>query len=79
MEESKIKLCKDIAELYKKDLNLVLKNTDKPLLTAPFHLTTEELLYLYFQLKKNYDLPNIGGQAIEGAFESIDRIYSILI
>ena len=44
MDELKIYLCNDIASLFKKDINLVLENTDKSLFCDPFYLTTEEIL-----------------------------------
>jgi len=78
MDELKINLCDDIANLFKKDRNLVLKNTDKSLFCHPFYLTTEEVLYLYFHIKKNYDLEILEDKIIGGSFQSIDRIYSLL-
>jgi hypothetical protein len=78
MDELKIYLCNDIASLFKKDINLVLENTDKSLFCDPFYLTTEEILYLYFQMKKNYNLEILEDKIIEGSFQSIDGIYSLL-
>ncbi|WP_353093574.1 hypothetical protein [Tissierella praeacuta] len=78
MDGLKIKLCDDIARIYKKDINLVLKNTDKSLFCDPFYLTAEQVLYLYFHIKKNYNLSILEEKIIEGHFQSIDKIYSVL-
>lgn len=78
MDELKIKLCNDIAILFKKDMDLVLKNTGKSLLCEPFYLTVEELLYLYFHIKKNYNMEIKEDEIINSSFQKIDRIYSLI-
>lgn len=78
MDELKIKLCKDIAGFLKKDIDLVIQNTDKSLFCDPFYLTTEEILYLYFYIKKTYRASMIEEEIIEGSFKTIDRIYSLI-
>lgn len=78
LDTLKTALCNDIAMLFKKDFDLVTKNTDKFLLCEPFYLTPEELLYLYFYVKRKYDLSVTEEKIIEGAFQTIDKIYNLL-
>lgn len=74
----KIKVCNDISKLFKKDIDIVLKNTDKSLFCEPFYLTPEELLYLYFYIKRNYSA-SLGKQKImEGSFQTIDKICHLM-
>lgn len=78
MDTLKKELCNDIAIIFKKDFDLVIKNTHKFLLCHPFYCTPEELLYLYFHVKKKYNLSVKEKNIIEGEFETIDKIYNLL-
>lgn len=78
MDELKVKLCDDIARIFKKNINVVIKNTNKSLFCEPFYLSVEELLYLYFHIKKNYNLLIKEDEIINGSFQKIDRIYSLM-
>ncbi|MBU5425174.1 hypothetical protein KQI41_02015 [Tissierella pigra] len=79
MEELKVRLCNDIAMFFKKDIDLVLRNTDKSLFSEPFYLTAEELLYLYFHIKKNYNSSLTEEEILKGSFQNINSIYTLIL
>lgn len=78
MDNLKSRLCDDVSKLFKKEINLVLENTDKSLFGKPFYLTSEELLYLYFHIKKNYKEILSEDKIKNGFFQSIDNIHLLL-
>jgi hypothetical protein len=78
VDNLKNKLCNDVSRLFKKEIPLVLENTDKSLFSKPFYLTSEELLYLYFYIKKNYKGILSEDKIEKGFFQSIDNIYLLL-
>ncbi len=78
MDNLKIKLCKDISILLKKDLDLVLANTSVNVFDEPFKLSSEELLYIYFYLKKKYKFKKDDEFLKDEGFLCIDNMIKMI-
>lgn len=78
MYETKVKVCKDIAKILKLEDDIVLENTNTTFFDKPYDITAEDLLYIYFHIKRNYCINLDDTKIKEGAFQSIDGICEII-
>lgn len=78
MDILKRNLCDDIARILQVDKDIVYTNTDTTLFSPPYNANAEELVYIYFYLKRNYEVILDVDKVKEGAFNNIDGIRELV-
>lgn len=78
MDILKRNLCDDIGRILKVDKDIVYENMDTTLFNPPYDASPEELVYIYFYIKRNYNVVLDMNKIKGGAFNSIDGIYEII-
>lgn len=78
MDILKQKISDDIARILQVDKDVVYRNTDTILFSPPFNANPEDLVYIYFYLKRKYPIDLDEEKIKDGAFKSIDGIYVLI-